>query len=106
MDACSFAALEDVVAAILALRSAGADDPWLSKAIETLETGSPGSARIAWEMQERARLLSLADVFRLEYPRVAPLRGARRLRGGDPSPTHRQGPETGLATVDTDPCLV
>lgn len=62
-DACRHASLEDAVAAIAALPG---DDPWLAKAQATLAAGSPGSARLGWEMQRRAHHLSLADTFRLE----------------------------------------
>lgn len=43
------------------------DDPWLQKAAATFTAGSPGSARLSYTLLERARLLSLADVFRQEY---------------------------------------
>lgn len=43
------------------------DDPWLQRAAKGLLAGSPGSVRLSHELQERARPLSLADVFRLEY---------------------------------------
>lgn len=42
-------------------------DPWLQKAAATFAKGSPGSARLSFTLLERARLLSLADVFRQEY---------------------------------------
>ncbi len=42
-------------------------DPWLQKAAATFSAGSPGSARLSFTLLERARLLSLADVFRQEY---------------------------------------
>ena len=42
-------------------------DPWLAAAGAAFAKGSPTSARLALEMQRRARHLSLADVFRLEY---------------------------------------
>ena len=42
-------------------------DPWLAAAGGAFANGSPTSARLALEMQRRARHLSLADVFRLEY---------------------------------------
>jgi enoyl-CoA hydratase/carnithine racemase len=46
-----------------------ADDPdgWLAQAGATFVKGSPTSAALAFELQRRARDLSLADVFRLEY---------------------------------------
>jgi len=42
-------------------------DPWLQRAAKGLLGGSPGSVRLGFALQERARPLSLADVFRLEY---------------------------------------
>ncbi|MET1023786.1 MAG: enoyl-CoA hydratase/isomerase family protein [Pseudoxanthomonas sp.] len=56
--------LEQVVAAIAAAPSD--DDPWLQTAQATLAAGAPGSARLSWELQQRAATLSLADTFRLE----------------------------------------
>ncbi|SEL55382.1 Enoyl-CoA hydratase/carnithine racemase [Pseudoxanthomonas sp. GM95] len=56
--------LEQVVAAIVAAQSD--DDPWLQTAQATLVAGAPGSARLSWELQQRAAALSLADTFRLE----------------------------------------
>lgn len=40
---------------------------WLQAAARTLTHGSPGTARLAFELQKRARHLSLAEVFRMEY---------------------------------------
>lgn len=45
----------------------GHDDPWLSRAGATYVKGAPGSARLAYEFGQRARVMSLADVFRMEY---------------------------------------
>lgn len=42
-------------------------DPWLAAAGTAFGKGSPTSAHLSLEMQRRARHLSLADVFRLEY---------------------------------------
>jgi len=42
-------------------------DPWLQRAAKGLLGGAPSSVRLAHELQERTRTLSLADVFRLEY---------------------------------------
>ncbi|MET0383934.1 MAG: enoyl-CoA hydratase/isomerase family protein [Burkholderiaceae bacterium] len=42
-------------------------DPWLAAAAAAFARGSPTSARLSFEMQRRARHLSLAEVFRLEY---------------------------------------
>jgi len=57
--------LETIIADITAA-DAG-DDPWMRAAQATLAAGSPGSARLAYTLQQRAAGLSLADVFRLEY---------------------------------------
>ncbi|ASR43239.1 enoyl-CoA hydratase [Xanthomonas citri pv. mangiferaeindicae] len=62
---CAHARLEDIVEAIAAL-DAG-DDAWLAAAQKTFAAGSPGSARLGFELQRRAADLSLADVFRMEY---------------------------------------
>jgi enoyl-CoA hydratase/carnithine racemase len=68
---CAHDDLDDVVAAIAAIDT---DDAWLSNAKTTLAAGSPGSARLGFALQCRAKSLSLADTFRLEY--VASLRCA------------------------------
>jgi enoyl-CoA hydratase/carnithine racemase len=57
--------LEDAAPRLAALASD--DDPWLAQAGSTFAKGSPTSAALAFELQRRARHLSLADVFRLEY---------------------------------------
>jgi enoyl-CoA hydratase/carnithine racemase len=62
--ACAYDALDMVVAAIQTMPG---DDPWLVTARQTLDTGAPGSARLAFALQRRVGLLSLADTFRLEY---------------------------------------
>ncbi len=50
------------------LRALAADpDPWLAQAGASFAKGSPTSAALAHTLLQRARLLSLADVFRLEY---------------------------------------
>ncbi len=46
---------------------AGDADPWLAVAGATFGQGSPTSALLSVEMQRRARGLSLAEVFRLEW---------------------------------------
>ena len=51
--------------AISSLR--GEADPLLSRAGQTLHDGCPLSAHLIWEQLRRARHLSLAEVFRLEY---------------------------------------
>jgi enoyl-CoA hydratase/carnithine racemase len=65
--------LKDIVSAITGLKTGG---DWLSRAGATLATGSPSSAALSYELQRRARYLSLADVFRMEF--VAALHCARR----------------------------
>lgn len=57
--------LEDIAPRLSAL--AGSDDVWLARAGAAFTKGSPTSAALSFELQRRARLLSLADVFRLEY---------------------------------------
>ena len=57
--------LEDVAPRLSAL--AGDDDPWLAQAGAAFAKGSPTSAALSFALQRRARHLSLADVFRLEY---------------------------------------
>jgi enoyl-CoA hydratase/carnithine racemase len=42
-------------------------DPWLCAAANAFAGGAPSSARLAFALQRRARPLSLADVFRLEW---------------------------------------
>lgn len=61
---CASSDLETVVAAIAAT---DLDDRWWQNAKATLAAGSPGSARLGFELQRRAATLALADVFRLEY---------------------------------------
>jgi len=43
------------------------EDAWLQRAAKGMLAGAPGSVRLSHELQERARTLSLADVFRMEY---------------------------------------
>lgn len=62
---CAHERLEDIVEAIATL-DAG-DDAWLGAAQKTLAAGSPGSARLGFELQARAAGMSLAEVFRMEY---------------------------------------
>jgi len=45
----------------------GHDDPWLAAAAATYAAGSPSSAALSHAVLRRARHLSLAGVFRLEY---------------------------------------
>lgn len=56
--------LHDIAPRLMAL--AEDSDPWLAQAATTFIKGSPTSAALGLEMQRRARLLSLADTFRLE----------------------------------------
>lgn len=42
-------------------------DAWIAQAARSFSSGSPTSAVLAFEMQSRARHMSLAEVFRLEY---------------------------------------
>ncbi len=69
--------LQDVIADILKFQDeesppGDSDEPdpnklWLKTAAKTLLGGSPGSARLAFTLLQRARNLSLAEVFRMEY---------------------------------------
>lgn len=56
--------LSDMAPRLAALASDS--DPWLAQAGATFTKGSPTSAALSLEMLRRARLLSLADTFRLE----------------------------------------
>jgi enoyl-CoA hydratase/carnithine racemase len=57
--------LPRIAARVLALRTAA--DAWLAKAAAAFARASPTSLALAFAMQRRARALSLADVFRLEW---------------------------------------
>lgn len=46
---------------------ANLSDPWIARAAATYLKGAPGSARLTFMFARRARLMSLADVFRMEY---------------------------------------
>ena len=70
---CGNKELSDIVAALTGLKS---EDAWLARAGATLAAGSPGTAALSYELQRRAKHLSLAEVFRLEF--VAALNCARR----------------------------
>jgi hypothetical protein len=61
---CDAPVLAEVVHNIVELDT---DDPWLQKAIATLAAGSPASAWLSHALQKRARHMSLAQIFRLEY---------------------------------------
>ena len=62
---CGETRLDDIYSEIASLEHH--DDPWLARAAKTLLAGSPGSARLAYTLQQNTRLLSLEDVFRMEY---------------------------------------
>lgn len=49
------------------LKKATHQDSWLATAYNNLINGCPTSAHLTFELQKRTRLLSLADIFRLEY---------------------------------------
>lgn len=53
-------------AVLAAIRAYPGEAPWLQRAVKSLSAGSPLSAALAWELQQRARHLGLADAFRLE----------------------------------------
>lgn len=63
----SLCAHDDVAEVVADIAAVDDQDPWLQTAKATLAAGSPGSARLGYELQSRTRSLSLADVFRLEY---------------------------------------
>lgn len=70
---CGHGELQDIVSAITGLKT---EDAWLARAAATLAAGSPSTAALSYELQRRAKYLSLADVFRMEF--VASLHCARR----------------------------
>lgn len=43
------------------------EDPWLAKAANTFLKGCPATARLSWILLQRARHMSLAQIFRMEY---------------------------------------
>ncbi len=70
---CGSGDLNGIVSAITGLKT---EDAWLARAGVTLAAGSPSTAALSYELQRRAKHLSLADVFRMEL--VAALHCARR----------------------------
>ena len=70
---CGRGALQDIVLAITGLKT---EDAWLARAGATLAAGSPSTAALSYELQRRAKYMSLAEVFRMEF--VASLHCARR----------------------------
>lgn len=66
--ACGRDTVDDAAEAIVRLpQTMERENSWIGAAIATLRAGSPATARLAWELQARAKLLSLADAFRLEH---------------------------------------
>ena len=49
------------------LQLADHQDPWLQRAAKTFAAGSPGSARLTFALLEHNKLLSLAEVYRMEW---------------------------------------
>jgi enoyl-CoA hydratase/carnithine racemase len=72
-ELCSGDDLHRIYAALTGLKSG---DAWLDRAGATLAAGSPSTAGLTFALLRRARHLSLADVFRMEF--VAALRCAQR----------------------------
>jgi enoyl-CoA hydratase/carnithine racemase len=75
---CAHADLEDIAAGIAKWNSqsvlpseSGAEPSlvqrWIEQAAKSLAAGCPGTARLAFSLQKRARGISLAEVFRMEY---------------------------------------
>jgi len=62
---CGGVDLERIVHGILKL--AEHQDPWLQRAAKTLAHGSPGSARLTFALLSHNKLLSLAEVYRVEW---------------------------------------
>lgn len=61
---CSAPTLAEVVENIVTMAT---EDQWLQRGIATLAAGSPASAWLSHALQKRARHMSLAEIFRLEY---------------------------------------
>ena len=59
----SGATLAEVRAAITSYTG---DDPWLQRCVRSLDSGSPTTAALIWELFRRSPTLGLADVFRLD----------------------------------------
>jgi len=89
---CGGRELKDIVAAIVGLETG---DAWLARAGATLAAGSPSTAALSYELQRRAKHLSLADVFRMEF--AAALHCARR-------PDFAEGIRALLIDKDQRPC--
>ncbi|MCB4321564.1 enoyl-CoA hydratase/isomerase family protein [Alcaligenes sp. 13f] len=57
--------LETIASRLAAL--AGSSDPWLATAGKNFLYGAPSSARLSWELWQKTKHFSLAEVFRIEY---------------------------------------
>lgn len=62
---CSGYKLEDITDNLIALESH--EDSWLAKASHAYQKGCPATARLSWLLLRRARHMSLAEIFRMEY---------------------------------------
>jgi enoyl-CoA hydratase/carnithine racemase len=60
---CSGSSIDQIVASIVTYAG---EDAWLERAASTLAAGSPTTAALSWELQRRARTMSLADTLRME----------------------------------------
>jgi enoyl-CoA hydratase/carnithine racemase len=58
---------DDLAAIAQRLRAVQSEDPWLQQAVATFAKGSPSSIALIFEIWRRARHLSLAQVFQLEF---------------------------------------
>ena len=67
---------DDIDQIIDAIINHNSDDKWFAKASASLKNGSPSSAYLADLLLHRAKHMSLADVFRMEY--IAALHCAAR----------------------------
>ncbi|WP_417355250.1 enoyl-CoA hydratase/isomerase family protein [Gallaecimonas pentaromativorans] len=56
----------DLAAIVQAITGLETDDPWLTRARDTLRNGSPLSAAVVFEQLKRGKEMSLAEVFRME----------------------------------------
>lgn len=66
-DSIEALAAGDTLSAVFAqITGYAGDDVWLRKAANALRAGSPTSAGLVWALQQRAKSMGLADVFRLE----------------------------------------
>ena len=59
-----------------------ASDTWLARAAQTFMRGSPGSARLGFTLQNKARGLSLAQVFQMEYTAILQCVAGENFREG------------------------